>query len=501
MIKECPVNDPSVRSRIDRSPRKRVDRWPLACLLASLLSCLSLHTSIHPHYTAMRRAILSAQRSHHHCPSLQRRAAAGASSIQCAASSIASTSSSSSTTRPSHLHRRELHIASSSNSGSTLVFSLYQYSPTSSNCLSPRRTYATESKQQQQQQDLKKSKENKKSAEEQADVDAKLKKNRNPSSSDEGVKFPIPGLESFFGGKLGQRSSGSQNSPSSSNSSNSSGKVNKGPSFPFGLGQESAKDTEAEHLNKSSSSGGNGDGKGNGNNGAPGPPQGLAPYLFPLAVLILFHFITNSDSSSREITWQEFRTAFLDKGLVDKLTVVNRSKVRVHLHSNATGVLYPQSPAADGRSTYYFSIGSVEAFERKLDEAQGELGIPSTERVPVAYKDETSVASTLLSFAPTLLIVGVLYFLSRRAGGGAGAGGPGGIFGVGKSKAKMFNVSCFTRGTQQECIELTFVVDLLLYRKTPMSKYASKMSPVWTKPRRKSWNSSSSYKSPRSTKD
>ncbi|KAK9900399.1 ATP-dependent metallopeptidase Hfl [Cystobasidium minutum MCA 4210] len=397
----------------------------------------------------MRRAILSAQRSHPPSLSLQRRAVAGSlvggsTSIQCAAaSSIASTSSSSSSASHAQ-HRRELHsyrsVASSSSSTSSL--SIYQYS-LSSNSLSPispssltRRTYATETSNKQQQVSNnynKASKENKKSAEEQADVDAARKKAKN---EDEDVKFPIPGLESFFGGKLGQRS-GSDKSPSSS--SNGGNKASKGSSFPFGIGQESAKDTEAEHLNKSSSGGNGGDGKNNGSGGAPQPPQGLAPYLAPLGALILLHFLTNSDSASREITWQEFRTAFLDKGLVDKLTVVNRSKVRVHLHSNATGVLYPQSPAADGRSTYYFSIGSVEAFERKLDEAQGELGIPSTERVPVAYKDETSVASTLLSFAPTLLIVGVLYFLSRRAGGGAGAGGPGGIFGVGKSKAKMFN--------------------------------------------------------------
>ncbi len=58
------------------------------------------------------------------------------------------------------------------------------------------------------------------------------------------------------------------------------------------------------------------------------------------------------------------RTAFLDKGLVDKLTVVNRNKVRIKLHSNATGVM---QGAVSGE--YYFSIGSVEAFERKLDEA------------------------------------------------------------------------------------------------------------------------------------
>lgn len=248
---------------------------------------------------------------------------------------------------------------------------------------------------------------------------------------------PFPGLEGFFGGKL-TRGGGS---------STSAGAKRSKDGFPFSFpgASESGKDKEAEQLNKSSSSGSGGK-KSDGSPGSGGPsaPQGLGPYLVPLGALVLFHFMSNSESSSREITWQEFRTAFLDKGLVDKLVVVNRSKVRVHLHSNATSVLYPQSPAADGRSSYYFSIGSVEAFEKKLDDAQSELGIPSSERVPVAYKDETSISSTLVSFAPTLMIVGLLYYLSRRAGGAAGGGiggGPGGIFGVGKSKAKMFNAS------------------------------------------------------------
>lgn len=389
----------------------------------------------------MRRAILSAQRTH----PLQRRAGLLQSGI--APSAVASTSSAATLHRQLHQRASTSSPAASSSTSIILTSSAYRYSASSSfSPLAPRRTYATESKQATQTQGRKNGKDNKNAAEEQAESDAKetKRKSDNGKTAAPSEQSFIPGLESFFGGKLGQR--GSQNTPS--NNSSSSSKPQKGSSFPFGLGEESAKDTEAEHLNKSSSSG---DGKGNSgksnggsSNGAPQPPQGLAPYLFPLGALILFHFITNSDSSSREITWQEFRTAFLDKGLVDKLTVVNRSKVRVHLHSNATGVLYPQSPAADGRSTYYFSIGSVEAFERKLDEAQAELGIPSTERVPVAYKDETSVGSTLLSFAPTLLIVGVLYFISRRAGGAAGPGGPGGIFGVGKSKAKMFNVSCCT---------------------------------------------------------
>ncbi|EKM83580.1 hypothetical protein AGABI1DRAFT_50841 [Agaricus bisporus var. burnettii JB137-S8] len=137
-------------------------------------------------------------------------------------------------------------------------------------------------------------------------------------------------------------------------------------------------------------------------------------------------------SSSREITWQEFRNAFLDKGLVEKLTVVNNHRVRVKLHPNA-GSMYPQ--AALGSGEYHFYIGSVDAFERKLDEAQHELGIPSHERIPVAYHEEISTVSTLLNFAPTILLLGSLYWLSRRGSGNAGSG----IFNMGKSRARLFN--------------------------------------------------------------
>lgn len=141
--------------------------------------------------------------------------------------------------------------------------------------------------------------------------------------------------------------------------------------------------------------------------------------------------------SSRDITWQEFRTTFFDKGLVDKLTVINRNRVRVELHREAVANMYPESPAARGNFYYYFSIGSVEAFERKLDEAHHELGIPSQERIPVAYSDETSLATALFSFGPTILFIGALFWLSRRAA--AGGGGQSGIFGIGKSRAKKFN--------------------------------------------------------------
>ncbi|KAF7799238.1 hypothetical protein EIP86_010470 [Pleurotus ostreatoroseus] len=176
-------------------------------------------------------------------------------------------------------------------------------------------------------------------------------------------------------------------------------------------------------------------------NKTPPPPGGgnnLNPNqlaLLAMTAAIVYALSNTASPSSREITWQEFRTAFLDKGLVDKLIVVNRSKVRVKLHSNATGTMYPSAPMGGG--DYFFSIGSVEAFERKLDEAQRELGIPSHERIPVAYHEEVSAFSYLLNFAPTLLFAGLLFYLSRRAGGSSGGGRN--IFSMGKSRARLFN--------------------------------------------------------------
>lgn len=152
---------------------------------------------------------------------------------------------------------------------------------------------------------------------------------------------------------------------------------------------------------------------------------------------LLYRTVIPSENS-KDITYQEFKTTFFDKGLVDKLTVLNRHRVRVDLNREATGRQYPESPAQHGNFRYYFSIGSVEAFERKLDEAHMELGIPSSERIPVEYVDEVPWLTGFFSFAPTILFVAGLYWFSRRAGGG-GAGGQSGIFGIGKSKAKKFN--------------------------------------------------------------
>jgi AFG3 family protein len=178
------------------------------------------------------------------------------------------------------------------------------------------------------------------------------------------------------------------------------------------------------------------------------PPKGPIPKVFEIkfdpatfiVTSIITYYVYRSfypGENSREITWQEFRANFFDKGLVEKLTVINRNRVRVELNRDAVASVYPDSPAAQPNFHYYFTIGSVDSFEHNLEEAHNELGIPSSQRIPVAYVDEVPWLATALSFGPTLLLIGSFFWLSRRAAGGAG--GQSGIFGIGKSRAKRFN--------------------------------------------------------------
>ena len=82
----------------------------------------------------------------------------------------------------------------------------------------------------------------------------------------------------------------------------------------------------------------------------------------------------------------------------------------------------PASRSSLGSAKYFFTIGSVEALERKLEIAQRELGIDTHEFIPVQYVNQTSWGAEAMKFAPTLLILGFWLYMMRGMGGG-GMGG------------------------------------------------------------------------------
>ncbi|XP_011695717.1 PREDICTED: AFG3-like protein 2, partial [Wasmannia auropunctata] len=124
--------------------------------------------------------------------------------------------------------------------------------------------------------------------------------------------------------------------------------------------------------------------------------------------------------------------SYLNKGLVEKLEVINKKWVRVKLLPGYT---------ADGSDTLWFNIGSTDTFERNLENAQIELNMGPENYIPVVYKNEVE-GITLLSYIPQIIMWGFLIFLIRRSAEAmTGKGGKrGGLFGqVMESTAKLIN--------------------------------------------------------------
>lgn len=152
----------------------------------------------------------------------------------------------------------------------------------------------------------------------------------------------------------------------------------------------------------------------------------LTSVLIGTAALFLLTSLLMSADFTPEISYQEFKTQYLDKGLVSHLEIVNNQAAWVFLRENQA------QPAC------VFTIGSVDMFEKHLKEAQDSLGIAPQDRIPVSYREEGSLLGGLFSLLPTLMFLGFLVWMGRRASQrGSGAGG--GVFGIGKTKAQLYN--------------------------------------------------------------
>lgn len=202
---------------------------------------------------------------------------------------------------------------------------------------------------------------------------------------------------------------------------------------------------------KGSGSKGSGDG-GDGGGGSSGNPSWMLQTGAAFSALILVNMLlpSNSDGpAAKEISWQTFKTEYLEPGRVEKVVVANKSIAKVYVkqgYTNPDDVTTiepePGQRQEPGKFEVFFNIGSVDNFDRKLDDIQKELDIDPRQHVPVVYAQEISMVNELMKLAPTLLLIGFFLAMSRGAisqMGGMGGGGAGGMFNVGKAKPTIIS--------------------------------------------------------------
>ncbi len=181
----------------------------------------------------------------------------------------------------------------------------------------------------------------------------------------------------------------------------------------------------------------------------PKPPKFNIMWVW--AAMILGFFALQymfSGGEAKEINYQRFEKEMLIPGDVEKLQAYNKNEkvlmVEVYIRPDRLSKyeeLGQQSqPMSLGKPTgphFFFTDGSYESFERKLNAVQQEH--PELAGLPYRLEDRSSPwAGWLFSiFLPLGLILLFWVFIMRRMGGGGGAGGQ--IFNIGKSKATLFD--------------------------------------------------------------
>ena len=169
----------------------------------------------------------------------------------------------------------------------------------------------------------------------------------------------------------------------------------------------------------------------------------------------------------------------LRKGDVDQIkTVGNKKLVRVFINpqkldSDASyfqsvfGPNYDEVKKIKDGPQAYFGIIKDEVFANQLSQFYRDN--PDVKRVPDKPADEGELFGQIVStLLPILLIALVFIMMMRKVGGGAGAGGPGGIFNIGKSKATLFEKGTKVNinfsdvaGLDEAKVEVMEIVDFL----------------------------------------
>src|SRR5665648_286361 len=171
----------------------------------------------------------------------------------------------------------------------------------------------------------------------------------------------------------------------------------------------------------------------------------INPYWIYGVVIIAFLAIQwfTMGAGPVETNWKEVRTTMLQDNDIKKITVVNEKEAQIYLKEGSYDKYAAKlnngftAPSKAGPQ-FVFTIGSVDSFEKKLQEAQTDFS--EGNRISIEYKTVHNYLGELLNWIlPFAIIILIWWYIFKRKSKGSGGGGAGNIFNVGKSQAKVFD--------------------------------------------------------------
>ncbi len=203
----------------------------------------------------------------------------------------------------------------------------------------------------------------------------------------------------------------------------------------------------------------------------PGQPKFNAYWIYALLLIgVLIMQIIPRDSGVQS-SWEELKKMVEAKD-VKKVQIVNNSLVKVYLTKEALendkySKLKKTRNFIDTETPQYYFETNVDYFQTQWENLRKEHP-DEVNAVTVDFKTEHDFLGPILQWVIMIaLFIGLWMFIMRRMSGG-GAGGPGQIFSIGKSRAQLFDKNTKVNitfkdvaGLDEAKVEVMEIVDFL----------------------------------------
>ncbi|MDP3555969.1 MAG: ATP-dependent zinc metalloprotease FtsH [Bacteroidota bacterium] len=199
-------------------------------------------------------------------------------------------------------------------------------------------------------------------------------------------------------------------------------------------------------------------------------------YIILLIIILAFYFIPSS-SNAKETNWQNFKQDMLLSHDIEKVNIVNKETVEIYLKKESLKKekFKNSSKGFFGGENlgphYYFPIGSIEVFDRQLEEAQSKFS--ENEKILVQYtNNQESWFSMILGWLLPLAFFGFLWFFIMRRLSSAQSGIGRSFFDFGKLRSGVYKADKKKNitfkdvaGYEEAKIEIIEVVEFLKHPK------------------------------------
>lgn len=172
-------------------------------------------------------------------------------------------------------------------------------------------------------------------------------------------------------------------------------------------------------------------------------------WMYAIVILFLFGaYQLGENTVTKDVSYSDFEKYVTDGG-VDKIIIyTNKDVAEAYLNDSVASAVFPGKSGTD--AIVRSDIPSADKLQEKIDQWK-ETGNFNGE---VKYEKTSDFMGLLWTFGPIVLLIAFWFFIMKRMSGRDGSAG-GGVFNVGKSKAKIYDKDNSTNVTFKDVAGLS----------------------------------------------